>query len=321
MNVYIFGSSGQDGTLLAAEYKNDTTPLNLILVSSRSVSCITKSSAKYSYYTTNSDLLRLIDSLFCSYPPSYIYYFAAVHTSSFEVNLVETNQSFVNCELPLKLASMAMSFDHEVKFFYASSCLIFGESNTSPQNEDTERSPICPYSISKLRTEESLTTLLRNSSVKYFVGILYNHESHLRKPHFFTRKLLDYALSASRSLATGRKPNCLTLYNPLSLIDIGYSQEFVKISRMLAESNSPSGSYIISTGELISIRESVDYVCSYFGIDNNLVDYKTSTPRSPTVLCGDNSKLLETLGCTPKLHTFKLFNQLCFDYAKLKLND
>jgi GDPmannose 4,6-dehydratase len=185
----------------------------------------------------------------------------------------------------------------KIKYFQASSSEIFGNSKDVPQNEDSKIMPISPYGIAK--------TFAHNTTVNYreaygaFAcnGILYNHSSQYRGDEFITKKITNAVVRIKQ----GRQL-LLELGNINHLGDWGYAGDYVEAMHAMLQNDKPVD-YIISSGKRHSIQDMVTTSFSLVGIDN-WVDYLIHTPENrPTttgLLYGDNSKIFNDLGWSPK---------------------
>jgi GDPmannose 4,6-dehydratase len=208
-------------------------------------------SSQYREYNISLDCyLRILDELFEFYPPSVVYYMAAVHHSSQENILANSSQqNFTNNILPSYLIEKLRGSEG-VFFVYASSSLIFSHSDTCIQNESTPRSPSCSYSCSKVTIEELLAKYNNDHSLDSLTAIFYNHESVRRTSRFFSKKVIKFASQISKS----GKSSTLNLINPNATIDMGYAVEYMSLLIELV-SRRLTGSFIFSTSRLITVQQ------------------------------------------------------------------
>ena len=147
------------------------------------------------------------------------------------------------------------------RFFQASSAEVFGPDALSPQNEDTPHRPANPYAESKSRAHAA-TAAAREAGLFACVGILYNHESPLRPPHFVTRKITV----AAAEIAAGRRER-LELGNVDISRDWGAAREYV-IAMHAALAHDEPGDYVIATGRTHTLRELVYAAFVAAGVDD-----------------------------------------------------
>jgi len=228
--------------------------------------------------------------------PHEIYHLAG---SSF----VDNNQNqlekliILNSESTKNILENIKNFLPNCRFFLAGSSEMFGESNQSPQNENSHFNPQNPYGISKLLAYENLKLYRQKHKIFASCGILYNHESPRRNPIFLTRKI---------SMAVAKI--YLGLENKIILGDISSSRDFshakdvVQGIYLMMQQEIPDD-YIISSGTSTSIEEvlkiafnykNLDYK-KYLQIDQNLIRKSTKL-----TLLGDNSKIKKQLNYQPQ---------------------
>lgn len=193
------------------------------------------------------------------------------------------------------LASLQEATPH-CRFFFAGSSEMFGTVETSPQHEATPFNPRSIYGISKLASHH----LVRNYRAQYGLfactGILYNHESPRRDFRFVTRKITAQAARIKLGLA-----DKLYLGNLAALRDWGYAPDYVQAIWQMLQHPTPDD-YVIATGVNHSVETFVDYAFSHLGL--NYQDYVEIDPRfyrpaEEVPLCGDASKIRQTLGWQP----------------------
>jgi len=83
----------------------------------------------------------------------------------------------------------AIERSRKARLFYAASSHVFGMPVTEWQNEQTAFVPNSAYGISKAAGIQCCQLFRRERGVFAASGILFNHESALRKPSFFRKKL------------------------------------------------------------------------------------------------------------------------------------
>lgn len=173
------------------------------------------------------------------------------------------------------------------KFFQANSAEIFGNSPEIPQTEDTKISPQNPYSSSK--TFAYFITKNYREIYKLFCvnGILFNHDSELREPHFFTRKVSSHVAEIYRG-----KKEVLYLGNLEVKRDIGHAPEFVEAMYLSLQHSKPDD-YIFATGKAYPLKVFVESCFETIGI-------QITWENSNSQLVGVNSKTREILIQTDK---------------------
>ena len=136
------------------------------------------------------------------------------------------------------------------RFFYASSCRVFGIPKTVPQDETTPFDPDCAYGISKAAGMRCVRYYRQTHGLFAVSSILYNHESPLRQPKFVSQKIVQGAVA----IRAGRQSK-LTLGDLDATADWGYAPDFVDaMIRMLGMREAED--FVIATGQSHTVRES-----------------------------------------------------------------
>jgi GDPmannose 4,6-dehydratase len=77
----------------------------------------------------------------------------------------------------------------DTRMYFAATSELFGQPKETAQNEMTPFFPCSPYAVSKLAG--IWTVRIYRDAYKLYMsnGILFNHESEVRRPEFVTRKI------------------------------------------------------------------------------------------------------------------------------------
>lgn len=200
------------------------------------------------------------------------------------------------------------------KFYFAGSSEMFGNIDTSPQNEKTKFNPVSPYAISKT-TGYYLTQMHRDAyGIFACSGILFNHESPRRGFEFVTRKITSTAAKIKLGMA-----DKLELGNLDAKRDWGFAGDYVVAMWQMLQQKQPDD-YVIATGESHSVREFVEAAFDNLGLDWKKYVKTNSEYTRPTdinFLKGDYSKANKKFGWKPKVK-FKELIKMMVD-ADLKL--
>jgi GDPmannose 4,6-dehydratase len=163
--------------------------------------------------------------------------------------------------------------------------------------------PASPYACAKLFGHN----LVRNYRIAYGMhassGILFNHESPRRGETFVTRKI---TLAAAR-IKLGLQDK-LYLGNLDAKRDWGYAGDYVKAMWMMLQQDEP-GDYVIATGETHTVREFLQAVFKYAGLDVKKYvgfDERFMRPHEVPVLLGDPTHAYKSLGWKPTVKFDKL---------------
>jgi len=181
-----------------------------------------------------------------------------------------------------------------VRFYQASSSEMFGSPAGSPQTEETALHPRSPYGVAKCAAH-LLTMNYRESYDLYACsGILYNHESPLREPHFVTRKIT----AGVAAIATGRADK-LQLGNLEIARDWGWAPDYVRAMHLMLQHVEP-GDYIVATGQSHTLRDFLSAAFACIGVDDwspyVVSDQALLRPAEVVGLVGDPTKARKVLG-------------------------
>lgn len=230
-----------------------------------------------------------------------IFYLAAVHGSS-EAVPANSLQDYlpVNTHGPQLFMETISEMKLRSRLFFAGSSHMFGISDGKPLSEKSAMEPICFYGLSKLLTYKTAQFYRRTEGLHFSTGILFNHESALRKRSFLSRKVIEAAMAISRN----RKDE-LVVGKLDQQVDWGYAPDYVEAMDLILSSEI-ADDFIISSGHLASVRDFVSCVFGYFGLDYTRHVREDSVLLGKTdrgVLFGDSSKLRKVTGWQPR-HSF-----------------
>ncbi len=244
---------------------------------------------------TDADLLR---RFITEHKPDFIFNLAGVSfipdswDASMEVE--RTNGSAVG-----EILRIIREESPTTRFFQACSSEMFGHSpEESPQNESTPFNPDNPYGSSKVFAYH----LTRNCRDKFGVfacsGILYNHESQWRPPHYVTRKIT----MAAAGIKLG-KEDSLELGNLDNVRDWSYAGDIVNAMWLMMNAHEPRD-YVLASGKLHTVRDILDTAFGHVGIDwrdHVSVDDSLRRAQEGLPLCGDSSRARKELGWQLKM--------------------
>lgn len=193
--------------------------------------------------------------LFNQIKPDEIYHFASPSTIQYsfagESSLLNLNLTCTNY-----LLSLIYERKQSCRFFFAGSSEIFGYTNTLFQNEQTPLQPRSLYGIAKANGYFITKYFRERKNIHSSTGIMYNHESVRRGNQFATKYICREVVKICK---TGQGK--IKVGNLNSKRDWGYAPDYVQaIWKIMQQDNGDD--YIISTGELNSIREIIDLAFS-----------------------------------------------------------
>lgn len=313
----IIGCNGQDGTLLRMSLlsKNIKTvgiTRNKVIRFSgnkRSNNCEHIEEIILNQF----ELKRLISDL----EPTEVYYLAAHHTSS-EIFESESSSEYEKCNNThviglLNILNIIRDSSPSTRVFYASSALVFSGNDSLDKTKETSTiAPIGYYGLTKAQGVLMCEYYRRKYSIHASVGHLFNHESHLRQPHYLSHKIITTALSISRG-----KREQLIIGNLNSIVDWGYAPDFVEAFQYIVALDTPD-TFIISTGEGRTVEEFVSNVFEHFNLDyrSYVIEDRTVQKRKTPPRIGDPTKLFRASGWRPAHNFDTMIAQLINDYIR-----
>ncbi len=179
------------------------------------------------------------------------------------------------------------------RFYFSGSSEMFGEADSTPQNESMRFNPRSIYGISKVAGYHLVSNYRRHHGMFACTGILYNHESPRRGYEFVTHKVT----SAVAKIHLGMLDH-LEIGNIDARRDWGYAPEYVEAMWRMLNHDVPDD-YVIASGSTHTVREFLDMAFGIVGLDYrdwvrmNTVYYR---PDETIPLMGDSSKAKRVLG-------------------------
>jgi GDPmannose 4,6-dehydratase len=198
----------------------------------------------------------------------------------------------------LRLLEAIRSGRKRPRFYQASSSEMYGRAAEIPQTEKTPFYPRSPYGCAKVYS--FWQTVNYREAYGFFAcnGILFNHESPRRGETFVTRKITRAATRIKLGLQ-----DKLYLGNLDAKRDWGFAGDYVEAMWLMLQQDKPDD-YVVATGESHSVREFVQEVFSYLGLDWHKyveIDKRYLRPTEVDRLEGNASKAKRVLGWKPKV--------------------
>lgn len=227
--------------------------------------------------------------------PNEIYNFAGVSNVFNPLEDLD-NTLNLNAKVPQNILEIIYKVDKSIKFFQASSCLIFGNNTYGIQNEETPINPIHPYGASKLYAD-NMVKEFRKLGVYACSGIFFNHESKRRGENFFSKRITREINEVSRG-----ERDKIIVGNLSVMRDYGYAPDFMEAAYLMMHNSEPKD-YVIGTGKLISLQDFVKKCLELKGLDYNThikADPELYRTSDTSILRADISKITKDLGWEPK---------------------
>ncbi len=185
-----------------------------------------------------------------------------------------------------------------IKFYQASSSELYGGIYGGPTDEMVPFHPRSPYAIAKQFAYWSAVNHREAYGTFACNGILFNHESPRRGETFVTRKIAKAAVE----IFNGKRDK-LFLGNLDAKRDWGFAGDFVEAMYLMLQ-QPKADDYVIATGEAHSVREFLDVVFDFCGLDWHKyveIDPRLFRPTEVNFLLGCPYKAKRVLGWTPKM--------------------
>jgi GDPmannose 4,6-dehydratase len=292
----IVGSEGQDGRILFDRLASE--------------GCSVLGLGRHSARSTEGDAVAALDvarrndvaDFIERWRPNEVYYLAAVHQSSQEA-LAADDAALMGRSLATHVvgaSNFLQAIDEKqtgTHFFYAASSLIFGDPTESPQTERTPFRPQCVYGITKTAGVHACRYFRAAHAVHASVGILYNHESPLRRKHFVSQKIVRAAARISRG-----HDEKLVVGDLSAHVDWAYAPDVIDAMIRIVRQPIPDD-YVVATGEAHSVQEFIEAAFGIVGLDwrAHVVENPNLLTRRTEARVGDSTKLRERTGWKPSV--------------------
>ncbi len=304
-NALIIGAGGQDGRLLARLLLDRGYAVRGWIPGGpmASVPC----------ECASVDILEpgLVETDLRKSPPDEIYYLAAFHHATEDVIALSAaellRRSFDVHVVGLLNALQAMEeCCPQTRLFYAASSHVFGTPDSEWQNEGTPLAPNSAYGISKAAGLQCCRLYREEKGIFAATGILFNHESSLRKPSFLSQKIVRSVWRARRDPAFK-----LVLGDLDARVDWGYAPDYV--DAMFRILQLPEGSdFVVASGELHSVAEFAQAAFAVLGLDwrRHVETDARLLKKISHPLRGDSRKLRRATGWTPTTDFVEMVERL-----------
>jgi len=203
-----------------------------------------------------------VRELVATVAPDEIYYLPAVHHSSQELTQADDVALFRD-SFAVHVTGLIHFLEAApgARLFYAASSHVFGDDPPhQPQDETTPFAPSCIYGITKAAGVH--TCRYYRARGRYAAtGILYNHESSLRRPAFVSQKIVR----AARRIHDGSTEK-LELGTFAAAVDWGYAPDYVDAFHRILQLEQPDD-FVIATGETHTVGELAELAFAALGLD------------------------------------------------------
>jgi len=294
MKALIIGSDGQDGTLLKQQLEAKKYEVWGLGKDSK------KTNGHYFPFDLINDDYKVLENFIAHEKPDEIYYVAAFHQSSQDNRITDFNfieQSIkVNQIGFINVLEICKSHHPSARILYTSSSLIFSGAGDTIQNEKTTPEPRCIYSVTKCASTQAANYYRNFHNLFVSVGIMYNHESILRKDFFLSKKIVN-----ETRLIVDKKIDKITIGDLAAITDWGYAPDYTEAMWHILQLPK-SDVFTISSGVGHKVQDWFDRLAKHLNLDwkKFVIEDPSLIVRKKPILIGDNSKLLST-GWKPKV--------------------
>lgn len=221
-----------------------------------------------------------------------------------------------NLILPANILEAIVEVNPEIKFFLASSSLIFGRGPMGEKDRDSLANPLYPYGASKLAAQNVVKMFRNEFGIFACSGILFPHESERRGSEFFTKKVV----TAVAEIVAGKR-NTLELGDLSQFRDWCYSPDVCEAAYLMLQAEIPRD-YTIGSGRVITTREFVDLCFEHVGLktENYLVtEHKLIRKNDVAPIMANYTQINQDLGWYPK-HNIKQIVKIMMEDTLKKVN-
>ena len=246
--------------------------------------------------------------LLIEYKPDEIYNLAAQSHVRVSFETPEETTEYVAMGT-LRLLEAYRNVCPGAKFYQASSSEMFGDNPKTPQSETTRLMPASPYACAKVYAHNLCRNYRESYGLHISSGILFNHESPRRGETFVTRKITRAAARIKMGLQDD-----LLLGNLDAKRDWGFAGDYVEAMWLMTQQETPDD-YVVATGETHTVKEFLQVVFNYAGLDVNKyvkIDERLFRPHEVPLLLGDPTKARDKLGWEPKIN-FEALAKMMYD--------
>jgi len=153
------------------------------------------------------------------------------------------NTADVSGTASARILELIRQLNQKIRFFQASTSVLFGGIYDHRQDENVPFQPKSPYAAAKLYSFW-ITRVYREAYGLFSTnGILFNHESPIRGLEFVTRKISN----AVAKIYAGLEKR-LSLGNIEAMRDWGFAGDYVEAMWLMLQQDTPRD-FVISTGE------------------------------------------------------------------------
>jgi len=228
--------------------------------------------------------------------PHEIYNFAGF-SNTFDPYLDGDQMIESNLLLPKNILESINLLDREIKFFHASSCLIFGKDRASVQSETTHINPSHPYGIIKAAAQQYVKMYREEKDIFTCSAIYFPHEYYTRGENFFTKKI---CMAVARIKNDSKEK--IKVSQQEVMRDWGWAPDYIEAAWRMLQHHKPID-FVVGTGALNSLNSFIRLALGQVGLDYDEyteVDETILRKNDLETICANNYQIQKELGWKPK---------------------
>lgn len=221
----------------------------------------------------------------------------------------------ITASAPARILEIIYRSDKNIKYFQPCTSNMFGETEETPQNENTRFNPMSPYACAKASAYYFTRYYRQSLGLFASSAIMYNHESPRRTEEYVTRKIT----SSVARISLGKQES-LELGDTSAKIDWGYAREYMEAAHSIMQLGEPED-FIIATGEAHSVQEFVNEAFDFVGLKSSdylEINKKLLRPTKTSTLVGDISKAKKKFQFNPKFKFKELVHLMLEEDLKIE---
>lgn len=312
MQAIITGISGQDGAYLAKDLLlQGIDVIGIVRSEQSSLNGLNYLGIKgeVKIIELNLENASAINKLIKITQPDYLFNLAA--QSSVAESFKNPHSTILfNLHSTLNILEAIRSYSPDTRLYQATSSEMFGSVEELPICEKTLLNPKSPYAISKSACHDLVRNYRDSYNLHASSGILFNHESVLRREHFFIMKIIKSALDIHHG-----KKDVLEVGNIDIKRDFGFAPAYVKAMSKMVQMDTPDD-YIICSGKSIALRSIIEHLFNLLGIDKDRIQInkKFLRPSEISDIYGDNSKAKAKLNWNYEMEFTDVIEEILTEY-------
>jgi GDPmannose 4,6-dehydratase len=241
-----------------------------------------------------------VERLVLEHRPDEVYYVAGFHHSAEGRSHLQSGEAIetsfaVHVGGLVNVLEAMRRYSPGTRMVYASSCLVFGESPGRGVGEDAPLAPDSVYAISKAAGMQLCRWYRASAGLHAAVGILFNHDSPLRRGDFLSKRIIR----AARALQKGDEQE-IEVGDLDACIDWGWAPDYTNALTRIARSE-VGDDFVVATGEGHTVGELVAKICALAGVAPRIRSRPEMIARKQVVRVGNPEKLMQRTGWKPSI--------------------